>query len=91
LLSGSSTVLLVNGIGSAVGPLAAGALMTLMRPEFLFGWFAALDGLLAGYALYRFARRKREVTQEDHFVPLVQTTAGALDLHADAPERGKSA
>jgi MFS family permease len=91
LLSGSSTVLLVNGIGSAVGPLAAGALMTLMRPEFLFGWFAALDGLLAGYALYRFARRKREVTQEDHFVPLVQTTAGALDLHADAPKRGKSA
>jgi MFS family permease len=92
LLSGSSTVLLVNGIGSAVGPLAAGALMTLTRPEILFGWFAVLDGVLAGYALYRFMRRKREVTQEDHFVPLVQTTAGALDLHPDTPDRqGKSA
>jgi MFS family permease len=87
LLSGSSTVLLVNGIGSAVGPLAAGALMTLTRPEFLFGWFAALDGVLAGYALYRFMRRKREVTLEDHFVPLVQTTTGAMGLHPDTPGR----
>jgi MFS family permease len=87
LLSGSSTVLLVNGVGSTLGPLAAGALMTLSRPEFLFGWFGILDGVLAGYALYRFARRKREVTPEDHFVPLVQTTAGALDLHPDTPDR----
>ncbi len=91
LLSGSSTVLLVNGIGSAVGPLAAGALMTLSRPEFLFGWFGVLDGVLAGYALYRFMRRKREVTSEDHFVPLVQTTAGALDLHPDTPDRREEA
>jgi len=92
LLSGSSTVLLVNGIGSAVGPLLAGALMTLTRPAFLLGWFAILDGLLAGYALYRFMRRKREVTPDDNFVPLVHTTPGAMDLHPDAPERsGKTA
>jgi MFS family permease len=86
LLSGSSTVLLVNGIGSAVGPLLAGALMTLSRPEFLFGWFAALDGVMAGYALYRFARRKREVTPDDHFLPLVHTTPTALDLHPETPD-----
>ncbi|MGH8214497.1 MAG: MFS transporter [Rhodanobacteraceae bacterium] len=86
LLSGSSTVLLVNGIGSAVGPLLAGELMTLTQPQFLFGWFAALDGVLAGYALYRFARRKREVTPDDHFLPLVHTTPTALDLHPDTPD-----
>lgn len=86
LLSGSSTVLLVNGIGSAVGPLLAGALMTLSRPEFLFGWFAVLDGVMAGYALYRFGRRKREVTPDDHFLPLVHTTPTALDLHPDTPD-----
>jgi len=50
-----------------------------------------LDGVLAGYALYRFMRRKREVTSEDHFVPLVQTTAGALDLHPDTPDRREEA
>ena len=87
LLSGSSTVLLVNGIGSSVGPLLAGTLMSLTRPTLLFGWFAMLDGLLAGYALYRFMRRKREVTPDDSFVPLVHTTPGAMDMHPDVPER----
>lgn len=91
LLSGSSTVLLVNGIGSSVGPLLAGALMTLTRPALLFGWFAILDSLLAGYALYRFIRRKREVTLDDNFVPRVHTTPGALDVHPDAPERAGKA
>lgn len=86
LLSGSSTVLLVNGIGSAVGPLLAGALMSLTRPEFLFGWFAILNGLLACYALYRFARRRREVTHDDHFVPMVHTTPTSLDMHPDTPD-----
>ena len=82
LLSASSTVLLVNGVGSAVGPLLAGALMYLLRPELLFVWFAVLDGALAAYALYRFTRRKREVTADDNFVPLVNTTPTALGPRA---------
>jgi predicted MFS family arabinose efflux permease len=82
LLSASSSVLLVNGVGSAVGPLLAGALMYLLRPELLFVWFAVLDGALAAYALYRFTRRKREVTADDNFVPLVNTTPTALDPRA---------
>ncbi|MEO8748370.1 MAG: MFS transporter [Rhodanobacter sp.] len=82
LLSASSTVLLVNGVGSAVGPLVAGALMNLLRPQLLFVWFAVLDGVLASYALYRFARRKREVTPDDNFVPLVNTTPGSLERHS---------
>ncbi len=79
LLSASSTVLLVNGVGSAVGPLLAGALMSLLRPQLLFVWFAVLDALLASYALYRFTRRKREVTADDNFVPLVNTTPSSLE------------
>lgn len=82
LLSASSTVLLVNGIGSAVGPLLAGALMSLVNPQLLFVWFSVLDGMLAAYAFYRFIHRKREVTQDDNFVPLVNTTPGSLDLHS---------
>src|SRR5574337_1072935 len=81
LMSASSTVLLVNGIGSAVGPLLAGALMTLLSPQLLFVWFAVLDGMLAAYAFYRFIHRQREVTPDDNFVPLVSTTPGSLDLH----------
>ena len=88
LLSASSTVLLVNGIGSAVGPLLAGALMSLVSPQLLFVWFAVLDGMLAAYAFYRFIHRKREVTQDDNFVPLVNTTPGSLDLHSTQDVRG---
>lgn len=84
LLSASSTVLLVNGLGSAIGPLIAGALMSLWQPWLLFAWFAALNSLMAGYAVYRYATRKREVTADDHFVPMVHTTPSAMDLHPEA-------
>ncbi|MCX7514663.1 MFS transporter [Frateuria hangzhouensis] len=92
LLSASSTVLLVNGIGSALGPLLAGTLMSLLGPKLLFVWFAVLDGALAAYAFHRFTRRKREVTPDDNFVPLVNTGASALDLHAGdaAAEEGRA-
>lgn len=82
LLSASSTVLLVNGVGSAIGPLLAGAIMSLLSPRLLFGWFAVLDGMIAAYAFYRFIHRKREVTPDDNFVPLVNTTPSSLDIHA---------
>ena len=84
LLSASSTVLLVHGLGSALGPLVAGVLMSQWQPVWLFGWFALLYALLAGYALLRFAQRKREVQAEDHFIPMVNTTASALDVHREA-------
>jgi MFS family permease len=86
LLSASSTVLLVNGIGSAVGPLLAGALMTLLSPKLLFVWFTVLDGVLATYAFYRFTHRKREVTPDDNFVPLVNTGPSSLDMHSNATD-----
>lgn len=82
LLSASSTVLLVNGVGSAIGPLLAGAIMSLLSPRLLFGWFAVLDGMIAAYAFYRFIHRKRQVTPDDNFVPLVNTTPSSLDIHA---------
>lgn len=83
LLSASSTVLLVHGLGSALGPLLAGALMTLWQPWLLFAWFAVLNGTLAAYAMYRYVTRKREVTPSDHFIPMVHTTPSAMGLHPD--------
>ncbi len=90
LLSASSTVLLVNGLGSAVGPLLAGALMTLWQPWLLFAWFAALNALLAGYAMYRYAVRKRDVTPDDNFVPMVHTTHSALNVRPEAEAEAAS-
>lgn len=79
LMSASSSLLLVNGVGAAVGPLAAGLLMNRGQPWLLFAWFFALSALLAAYALYRFMRRRRDVSAQDHFVPLVSTTSESLD------------
>lgn len=87
LMSASSTVLLVNGVGSALGPLIAGNLMNRGEPRLLFAWFFALSALLAAYALYRFMRRRRDVSAQDHFVPLVNITAESLDRRAPDRER----
>lgn len=87
LLSASATVLLVNGLGSAVGPLIAGALMSRGQPWVLFLWFAGLSGVLAIYALLRYGSRKREVTPEDSFKPMVHTTPSAMDLHGEGTPR----
>ncbi len=84
LLSASSSVLLVNGIGSALGPLLAGILMNTLQAWLLFAWFATLYGLLAGYALYRFVHRKRDPISDNSFAPMVRTTPGALELHSEA-------
>lgn len=83
LLAGSSGVLLVYGAGSALGPLLAGMLMNQWQPWALFAWFAGLNALLAAYAIWRFATRKRPPVPEDNFVPMVRTTPAVMDLHPD--------
>ena len=88
LLSASSSVLLVYGVGSALGPLLAGALMNMLQPGLLFVWFAALNGLLAVYAAYRYMTRRREAVTDRHYVPMVRTTPSALDLHPETEPDG---
>ncbi len=88
LLSASSSVLLVFGIGSAAGPLLAGALMNMLQPWLLFVWFAGLNSLLAVYALYRYATHRRETIADKHFVPMVRTSPGVLDLHPETEPDG---
>lgn len=90
LLSASSSVLLVNGVGSALGPLLAGALMNMLQPWLLFAWFAALYGLLAAYATYRYATRRREAVADRNYVPMIRTTPSALDLHPETRPDGET-
>lgn len=81
LLSASSTILLVYGSGSAIGPLLAGSLMGSGRAWMLFAWFATLHVVLAVYTVYRYSTRKRELTEADAFMPMVSTTPESLGLH----------
>lgn len=49
----AATMLLANGLGSVIGPLAAAALMGAIGPRALFLFTAGASGLLAAYVFYR--------------------------------------
>ena len=88
LMTASSSVLLIYGIGSALGPLIAGALMSAMGAWSLFGWFALTQGATALYAGYRYQTFRRTGADEAHFRPMLRTTPSALELmpETDGPE-----
>ena len=88
LLAASSSVLLLNGVGSALGPLLAGALMSAAGAGALFGWFAATHAAIAAYAFYRYRVFRREQSTERNFRPMLKTTPTAFDLlpENDVPE-----
>ncbi|TAN05404.1 MAG: MFS transporter [Rhodanobacteraceae bacterium] len=80
LLAASSSVLLVYGVGSALGPLAAGALMSGVGAWSLFAWFAGIHTLLAGYAAYRCGALQRVPLRKRRFRPMLRTTPAVLRL-----------
>ncbi len=49
----AATILLVNGLGSAIGPFAASAVMAALGPGALFLFTAVAQALLAAYVFYR--------------------------------------
>lgn len=86
LLAASSSVLLVFGIGSALGPLIAGGLMSVTGPWSLFAWFALTHAATAIYAAYRYRAFRRTQVTESHFSPMLRTTPTALGMHAEAQD-----
>lgn len=86
ILSGSSGLLLANGVGAALGPLAAGAVMSMAGPRGLPLFFAISLGLLAAYAFYR-SRRVVDLLSEPHghFTPMLRTSHRVLEIMPDAP------
>ncbi|TAL84445.1 MAG: MFS transporter [Rhodanobacter sp.] len=80
LLSASSSVLLIYGVGSAIGPIAAGALMSSLGPGSLFGWFALTQALLAVYAAYRYWHFYRTQSTDANFRMMLRTTPAAFDM-----------
>lgn len=81
-LSASSSVLLINGFGSALGPLIAGSAMSLFGAGALFAWFALTEGSLALYAGYRYRIFRRVQVEASNFAPMLRTTPAALEMHA---------
>lgn len=87
ILSGSSGLLLSNGFGAALGPVAAGGLMHLGGPVALPLFYAVSLGVLAFYAFYRPRRVMDLVTEpHGHFTPMLRTSPTVMELMPDAPE-----
>jgi MFS family permease len=86
ILAGSSSLLMVNGIGSVCGPLLAGVLMQQLGARALPLYFAAVLGLLAAYTFYRL-RHVSDLVSEPHahFMPMLRTSHTVLELMPDAP------
>jgi MFS family permease len=86
VLSGSSGLLMVNGIGSICGPLLAGAMLDHVGPHGLPLFFSLS---LGGLAMYIFLRRQRvcDLVNEPQaqFVPMLRTSPTVLELMPDAP------
>jgi len=80
MLSGCSSLLLLNGIGAALGPAIAGVAMTAAGPQALPAFFALTFALLALVATGRRLLFRREREHPAHFHPMLRTTPSAFEL-----------
>lgn len=87
ILSGSSGLLLVNGVGAICGPLLAGVLIEQLGPDTLPLFFAACFAALAIYNLHRLRHVSDLISDPPaHFVPMLRTSPTVLELVPEVPE-----
>lgn len=80
ILAGCSSLLLLNGIGSALGPAIVGAAITAAGPQALPAFFALTMALLVVVATGRRLLFRREREHPAHFHPMLRSTPSAFEL-----------
>ncbi|RBK02704.1 MFS transporter, partial [Xanthomonas oryzae pv. oryzae] len=75
-----SSLLLVYGVGAAIGPALAGGAMQKFGPAALPVYFAVMLLALAGFTLSRLLRFARRRPHPIAFRPMLRTTPSALEL-----------
>ena len=90
LLAGVSALLLLHGIGAAIGPAAAGVAMGRFGSTALPAFFVATAGLLALVAGGRRLLRARRLLHPARFHPMLRTTPTALELLPEIPDPSPS-
>ncbi len=91
LLAGCSALLLLNGIGAAIGPALAGGLMQQFGATALPLFFAATLGLLALVAGGRRLFIARRLLSAARFHPMLRTTPAALEMLPEIPDAAEAA
>lgn len=85
-------LLLLSGIGAALGPMAAGLLMEWLGARMLMLYFAVLMVLLAGFAgLRRRLGETIETKAQAEFVVMARTSPAVLELDPRAEPEDSSA
>ncbi len=84
LLEVTGGLLLVHGIGAALGPTIAGVVMDLLNPESLMLFFAVVLGILSVYTVLRI-RAAPAVPESDKSDYIVMTGLAPAIIHVDPP------
>lgn len=80
ILPACSTVLLLHGVGAALGPAFAGFFMQQLGPRAFPGFLMLIQLLLGLYVVSRLFRRHREASGESHFHAMLRTTPTAMEM-----------
>lgn len=87
ILSGNASLLMLHGLGAAIGPALAGWLMGVTSPMALPLFFMLMFGLCALYALLQSRRgQDRIVDSAAHFIPMVRTSPAVLGMMLENAE-----
>lgn len=80
IVAGSSAVLLLHGVGAAIGPLAVGLSMNWLGASALPVHFIGTHCVLALIAWLATKRAPEKIVEHAHFVPMVRTSATVLEI-----------
>jgi len=81
VLEATGSLLLLHGIGAAIGPSAAGFLMQQLGPGSLLVYFALVLSAVAAYALYRYKLVvRRPVGEPFGYVPMADSSQALLQM-----------
>jgi MFS family permease len=89
VLEATSGLLLLHGLGAALGPTLAGLVMSVFAPGALLAYFAAVLAAVLAYGLWR-GRETEVPAEKSPFMPMASSSHAVLALdpraHEAAPE-----
>lgn len=84
VLAGSAGILLLQGVGSAIGPAVGGWLMGAISALALPLYFAGMFALCMVFSLYHLSRTRERIVEEPaHQMTMMQTSPEALEMAVD--------
>ena len=89
LVSGSSALLMIYGLGSLIGPTVAGFALEYMGTGALPAYYlvtSIIFSVIIGVQLVRSRIIERPEEHESHYVAMVQSSQNVLTLHPDSEE-----